>query len=218
MIFQTFKRLLGDGRAWRLVNPNIKALVHALIKPFKDIRRAGYRIVYAPFLTQNRFASDDEKLADVENYENLFGIQPISNILQERQSNAEVQWALRGGQGFGYIEQVMERAGIKIKVIENIPMKDLSNLGAYEYGFTQYGQTVNDDKVQYGASGYKLICNGALYYGENYKEPAVITKWDKVLIIDVINPLTYGQYKTFIDLLLRTKPMEMAALCKITLY
>lgn len=218
MIFQTFKRLLGDGRAWRLVNPNIKALVHALIKPFKDIRRAGYRIVYAPFLTQNRFASDDEKLADVENYENLFGIQPISNILQERQSNAEVQWALRGGQGFGYIEQVMERAGIKVKVIENIPMKDLSNLGAYEYGFTQFGQTVNDDKVQYGASGYKLICNGALYYGENYKEPAVITKWNKVLVIDVINPLTYGQYKTFIDLLLRTKPMEMAALCKITLY
>ena len=136
MMFQTFKRLLGDGRAWRLVNPNIKALVYALIKPFYDIRKAGYRIVYAPFLSHNNYADKDEKLTDVENYEDLFGIQPLSDILSERQANVEVQWALRGGQGFGYIQQVLERAGILSKVIENIPMKDLSNMGAFEYGFT----------------------------------------------------------------------------------
>ena len=218
MLFQTFKRLLGDGRAWRLVNPNIQAFVYAIIKPFEDIRRAGYRIVYAPFLTQNRYASEDELLTDVENYEDLFGIERVSNILSERLANAEAQWVLRGGQGFGYIEQVMARAGIKIKIAENIPMKDLSHDGMFQYGYTQYGQTVNEEKVQYGSSSYKLICNGSIHYGENFDDPAKITRWDKVLIITVINPLTYGQYKTFINLLLRTRPMEYVCLCKLTLY
>ena len=218
MIFQSFKRLLGNGRAWRLVNANISSLVHALIKPFEDIRRSAYRIVYAPFLTSNIYASEDEQLADVENYEELFGIEAISNILKERQANAEVQWALRGGQGFGYIEQVMARAGLQVKVVENIPMKDFGYLGNFKYGYTRYGQTVNDTKVQYGASGYKLICNGALYYGQNYDDPVKITRWDKVLVITVINPMTYGQYKIFMDLLLKTRPAEYVCLCKITLY
>ncbi len=218
MIFQSFKSLLGNGRAWRLVNYNIRALVQALIKPFEDIRRAGYRIVYAPFLTSNLYATEDEQLADVENYEKLFDIEVISDILKERQANAEVQWSLRGGQGFGYIEQVMARAGIQVKVVENIPMKDLTYLGTFEYGYTEYGQTVNDVKVQYGASGYKLICNGALYYGNSYDDPTKITRWDKVLIITVINPMTYGQYKIFMDLLLKVRPAEYVCLCKITLY
>lgn len=218
MIFQSFKSLLGNGRAWRLVNYNIRALVQALIKPFEDIRRAGYRIVYAPFLTSNLYATEEEQLADVENYEKLFDIEVISYILKERQANAEVQWSLRGGQGFGYIEQVMARAGIQVKVVENIPMKDLTYLGTFEYGYTEYGQTVNDVKVQYGASGYKLICNGALYYGNSYDDPAKITRWDKVLIITVINPMTYGQYKIFMDLLLKVRPAEYVCLCKITLY
>ena len=218
MIFQSFKSLLGNGRAWRLVNYNIRALVQALIKPFEDIRRAGYRIVYAPFLTSNLYATEEEQLADVENYEKLFDIEVISDILKERQANAEVQWSLRGGQGFGYIEQVMARAGIQVKVVENIPMKDLTYLGTFEYGYTEYGQTVNDVKVQYGASGYKLICNGALYYGNSYDDPTKITRWDKVLIITVINPMTYGQYKIFMDLLLKVRPAEYVCLCKITLY
>ena len=218
MIFQSFKRLLGSGRAWRLVNPHIKALTCAVIKPFKDIRRSAYRIVYAPFLTQNRYATEEEQLADVENYEELFGIDAISDVLKERQANAEVQWALRGGQGYGYIEQVMARAGLDVKVVENIPKKDLTYLGTFEYGYTQYGQTVNDTKVQYGASGYKLICNGTLSYGTNYDDPAKITRWDKVLIITVINPMTYGQYKIFMDLLLKVRPAEYVCLCKITLY
>ena len=218
MIFQSFKSLLGNGRAWRLVNYNIRALVQALMKPFEDIRRAGYRIVYAPFLTSNLYATEEEQLADVENYEKLFDIEVISDILKERQANAEVQWSLRGGQGFGYIEQVVARAGIQVKVVENIPMKDLTYLGTFEYGYTEYGQTVNDVKVQYGASGYKLICNGALYYGNSYDDPAKITRWDKVLIITVINPMTYGQYKIFMDLLLKVRPAEYVCLCKITLY
>ncbi len=218
MIFQSFKSLLGNGRAWRLVNYNIRALVQALIKPFEDIRRAGYRIVYAPFLTSNLYATEEEQLADVENYEKLFDIEVISDILKERQANAEVQWSLRGGQGFGYIEQVMARAGIQVKVVENIPVKDLTYLGTFEYGYTEYGQTINDVKVQYGASGYKLICNGALYYGNSYDDPAKITRWDKVLIITVINPMTYGQYKIFMDLLLKVRPAEYVCLCKITLY
>ena len=218
MIFQSFKSLLGNGRAWRLVNYNIRALVQALIKPFEDIRRAGYRIVYAPFLTSNLYATEEEQLADVENYEKLFDIEVISDILKERQANAEVQWSLRGGQGFGYIEQVMARAGIQVNVVENIPVKDLTYLGTFEYGYTEYGQTVNDVKVQYGASGYKLICNGALYYGNSYDDPAKITRWDKVLIITVINPMTYGQYKIFMDLLLKVRPAEYVCLCKITLY
>lgn len=218
MIFQSFKSLLGNGRAWRLVNYNIRALVQALIKPFEDIRRAGYRIVYAPFLTSNLYATEEEQLADVENYEKLFDIEVISDILKERQANAEVQWSLRGGQGFGYIQQVMARAGIQVKVVENIPVKDLTYLGTFEYGYTEYGQTINDVKVQYGASGYKLICNGALYYGNSYDDPAKITRWDKVLIITVINPMTYGQYKIFMDLLLKVRPAEYVCLCKITLY
>lgn len=217
-IIRTFKILLGTGRAWRLMGRNIKALSESLCEPFEEIRRAAYRILYAPFLTQNRYATEQEQLDDVENYENQFGLSVISNILSERQANAEAQWALVGGQGFGYIENVLSAAGIKSKIIENIPAEDLSGIGCFQYGEVGYGETVNEQSVQYGASGYVLIANGLINTGETLEDPCKITDWSKVFIIEVLEPITYGQYKTFIDILLKTRPAEMACLAKINLY
>lgn len=218
MIIKIFKLLLGTGRAWRLMGDNIKALSEAVCEPFNEIRRAAYRILYAPFLTQNRYATAQEKLDDVENYEKQFGLTTISNVLIERQANAEVQWALVGGQGFGYIENVLAAAGINAKIIENIPAKDLTGIGGFEYGEVQYGETVNEHVVQYGASGYVLIANGLINTGETIEDPCKITDWSKVFIVEVLEPITYGQYQTFINILLKTRPAEMACLAKVNLY
>lgn len=218
MIIKIFKLLLGTGRAWRLMGDNIKAFSEALCEPFEDIRRAAYRILYAPFLTQNKYATTQEQLDDVENYEKQFGLTTISNILSERQANTEVQWALVGGQGFGYIENVLAAAGIEVKIIENIPVKDLTGIGCFQYGEVQFGETVNENVVQYGASGYVLIANGLINTGETIEDPCKITDWNKVFIVEVLNPITYGQYKTFIDILLKTRPAEMACLAKVNLY
>lgn len=218
MIIKTFKVLLGTGRAWRLVGDNIKALSEALCEPFDEIRRAAYRILYAPFLTQNKYATEQEKLDDVENYETQFGLKTISNVLSERQANVEVQWSLVGGQGFGYIENVLAAAGIKAKIIENIPAKNLTGIGCFQYGEIQYGETVNELGAQYGASGYVLIANGLINTGNMIEDPCVITDWSKVFIVEVLEPITYGQYNIFIDILLKTRPGEMACLAKVNLY
>lgn len=218
MIIKVFKILLGSGRAWRVMGDNIKALLEALCEPFEDVRRTAYRILYAPFLTQNKYATEQEKLDDVENYEKQFGLTTISSVLSERQANAEAQWALVGGQGFGYIENVLAAAGIKAKIIENIPAKDLTGIGCFQYGEVQFGETVNEYPVQYGASGYVLIANGLMNTGETIEDPCVITDWSKVFIIEILEPITYGQYQTFIDILLKTRPAEMACLAKVNLY
>jgi len=218
MIIKIFKKLLGSGRAWRLMGDNIKALSEALCEPFDEIRRAAYRILYAPFLTQNKYATAQEKLDDVENYEKQFGVTTISNVLSERQANAEVQWALVGGQGFGYIENVLAAAGIKVKIIENIPVKDLTGIGCFQYGEVQFCETVNEHVVQYGASGYVLLANGLINTGETIEDPCLITDWSKVFIVEVLEPITYGQYNTFINILLKIRPAEMACLVKVNLY
>lgn len=217
IFFQVFKNLLGTGRAWRLVGDIISALIAALASPFEEIRRQVYRILYCPFLGEHPYATEEEQLSDTENYEAQFGIAAISDVLSERQSNVLVQWALVGGQGFKYIEDVLARAGIQAHIIENLPVKDLSFIGAHEYGFTQYGQSINDVPVQYGGSGYILIGNGLILDKNTLHDPVKITDWSKVFIIEVENTLSYGQYELFINTLLRVKPGDLACLAKLRL-
>lgn len=218
MLFQVFKNLLGTGRIWRLTGHVINALSHALMKPFEEIRRMGYRILYCPFLGDFIYAHESEQLNDVENYEKQFNITPVSDVLAERQKNILTQWALVGGQSFKYIEDVLYRAGINAHIKENLPIKDLRYLGAFEYGNTQYGSVVNDTRVKYGSSGYILIGNGTLNNKSTLLDPVLITDWGNVFIIEVENTLTYGQYKIFIETLLKIKPAHLACLAKLKLY
>ena len=102
-------------------------------------------------------------------------------------------------------------------IIENLPVKDLSFIGAHEYGYTQYGQSINDVPVQYGGSGYILIGNGLILDKDTLHDPVKITDWSKVFIIEVENTLSYGQYELFINTLLRVKPGDLACLAKLKL-
>ena len=212
-----FKLLLGNGRAWRLMSKNIEALTYALVNVFDEIKRSANRIMYAPFLGDNPYANEDEAAADTENYERMFGLEPVSSSLTEREKNAASQWAMTGGQGIGYIESVLMLAGINAKIIENIPAKNLKALGAFEYGHRAYGAKVNGKSIEYGASGYKVIGNGTINNAGVLCDPVKITDWQKVFIVEVTDTLTYGQYKILTDKILQTKPGETTALVKVKL-
>lgn len=218
MIFNSFKTLLGNGRAWRLIEKNINDFIKSLLKPVEEIRRQGYRIAFLPFIGSNKYSIESERMSDLENYENLFGISASSKTIEEREQNAIVQWALIGGQSWRYIRNVLIQAGFNPKVIENIPAQDLSLLGSVVYNEAQYNETFSDEIVQYGGSSYIQIGNGNLRYNDQFNDPVQINNWQDVLIIDILDPITYGQYETFIDLVLTTKPAQSVVLAKVTYY
>lgn len=225
MIIDSFKTLLGSGRAWRLTGRNIKIFVQSIVTPMEQIRKAGYRIVYAPFLTQNIYADAENQLIDLENYEELFGVENSNNkTLKERQEQCEAQWSLVGGQGWQYIENVLKNAGLNCHVRENIPAVDVAKNGMLAYSSTvnealiQYGSTVNEEPLQYGGWSYRLIGNGDLNISDMTKDPVSVEDYSECFFIEFEKPLTSGQYDNFVKLLLQIKPAQLGVLVKAVIY
>lgn len=225
MLIHTFKQLLGSGRAWRLTSPVIRTFSEAFVEVYEKLRIFGKRLAFTPFLTQNIYVPEDEKEDDCENYEELFGIENIENkTLEERQQQAEAQWGLSGGQGWKYLENVFNNAGLKCKVIENIPVKDLGKQGYLTFGSTvggkrvQYGGTINEKSVQYGGWKYRLVANGDLNIEGINKDPVKVIDYSKAVLIEFLEPVTSGKYDNFVKLFLQIKPAEVIALVKVNIY
>lgn len=225
MIINSFKTLLGNGRAWRLKGQNITAFSKALFFPFEQLRKAGYRLAFVPFLTQNVYADNENKRIDLENYEELFGLNVTNNkSITERQEQCEAQWSLVGGQGWGYIENVLKSAGLNCRVRENLPPIDVIKSGLISYSTTinnapvQYGSTANDEPLQYGGWSYRLVANGDLNISGQTLDPVEVKNYANCFFIEFETPVTSGQYDNFINLLLQIKPAHLGVLIKVIIY
>lgn len=214
MILQSFKRLLGNGRAWLLNAPGIQETIQAFLKPVYDLWNNGYRIALTPFPTQNQYNNDLE--SDLSAFEDQFGINNPSTVKNERAGQIEAQWGMVGGQGYQYIEKVLKSAGLPVKVIENLPVQNFNIAGRIQYGNIGYGETIEGSIVQYGEmTSYKLIGNGVLNItGTNY-DPVIINNCKYAFIIKCISPLTAAQYEILVNIILQIKPLQTVCLVKI---
>ena len=138
-LYISFKKLLGNGRAFRLIAPNIDAVVKSFLFVFENLVRIFYRIAFLPFPYQDSYATKTEKENDVANFEKQFNVFTSETDLERRSKNIEMQWALIGSQGFGSLERKLNEAGLNLKVKENLPNEDLVAKELLEYGNIGYG-------------------------------------------------------------------------------
>ena len=241
-LFKSFKILLGNGRAFNLQSPNIQNISKSLLKPLEELIRVFHRIALTIFPSENNYYSNyNEKLKDISNLENQFGIDPSNKAtIEERSKNIEAQFGIVGGQSWKYLQNSIQNIGINARVIENIPARDLLSENIMQYGLKQYdSKDINGlQYAMYGKSGYLMLGNGSIQIKELIKENKetetnkqkykIINK-DPITIIDNTNlflvenikggaiKITAGQLNLLIDLILRIKPLEQVALLNIIL-
>lgn len=216
-LFKTFKILLGNGRAFNLLNKNINNFSRSLLKPMEELIRIFYKIAFAPFPAQNHYNNASEKLQDIINFEKQFELNTTRATLQERAQNIEAQFGLIGGQGWEYLQKVIQNAGINARIVENIPINNLLSENIIKYGLHQY----NSELAMYGKSGFITIGNGILQIEKDITDPVIITNNKSLFLLEHKNGgtlnLTGGQYDILIDLILRIKPLQMVALLNINI-
>jgi hypothetical protein len=257
-LFTTFKLLLGKGRAFNLQEPNVQNVSKAFLKPFEELARIFHKIAFTPFPSENTYNKDNtnptfnpqhstfnneqsELVQDIDNFETQFGIDKNNRAtIQERAKNVEAQFGLVGGQSFTYLQQNLRNAGIDVRVVENIPTKDLLSNNIVQYGLIQYNMNDEDEDhkqyAMYGKSGFLMIGNGLLQikeYNETTETEEIVNKdpvsIDKnnveslshLFLIEktgggTIN-LTAGQLDILIDLVLRIKPANTVALINLSM-
>jgi len=207
MILESFKTLLGNGRAWLLRSDNIQNVIQSLLKPMYDLREIGKRISFTPFPTKNFNAYNIEN--DLTNWENQFDISTPSTVIKERALRIETQWGMIGGQGYKYIENALISAGLPVRIIENLPLLDVSSSDRVQYGNNQFGAG-----FEYGQSGYKVIGNGTLNIEGTIKDPVILNNSKSTFFIECSSVLTGTQYEILVDILLRTKPLQTVCIIK----
>ncbi len=240
-LFNTFKILLGNGRAFNLQSSNIQNISKSILKPFEELIRVFHRIALTAFPSENNYYSNNnEKLEDIKNLENQFNID--SNLtnsnnnkaaIEERAKNLEAQFGIVGGQSRKYLQTSIQNIGIDARVVENIPARDLLSENIMQYGLKQY-DAKDENGLQYamyGKSGYLLLGNGTIQIKEfdeesnKYKivnkDPITIVGNTNLFLIENINggpiKITAGQLNLLIYLILRIKPLEQVALLNIVL-
>lgn len=233
-LFKSFKLLLGNGRAFNLQGLNIQNISKSFLKAFEDLIRVFHRIELTTFPSQNTYLTDEEKIQDINNLENQFDINPSDKTtIEEKAKNIEAQFGIVGGQSWKYLQNSIQNIGINIRVVENIPTKDLLSENIMQYGLKQYdAKDINGTQyAMYGKSGYLVIGNGTLQIKEFNEETNsyIITNKDPITIINNLNlfviedinggpvKITSGQLNLLTDLILRIKPLQQVALLNMTL-
>jgi hypothetical protein len=240
-LFTTFKLLLGKGRAFNLQEKNIQNVSKSFLKPFEDLIRIFHKIAFTPFPSNNTYNNSEELTQDIDNFETQFNLEPNSRAtIKERAKNIEMQFGLVGGQSFEYLQHNLRNAGLDVRVVENMPPKNILSENIVQYGIIQYNANNEDEdhkqRAMYGKSGFLLIGNGILQVKEYdeiqereiivNKDPVAIDKEDinnlnHLFLIEKTNggtiDLTTGQLDILIDLILRIKPADMVALINMNI-
>ena len=104
--------------------------------------------------------------------------------IEERAANVEGQWSIfAGGQNYKQIELILQKKGLPIRVIENIP---------------QY----------YSLYGSRTIGNGFIQTKEGKIDPIVITNKKHTFVVQADDFLTDSQIETLIDTVVKNKPAQ----------
>jgi hypothetical protein len=113
----TFKKLLGKGRAWLTPKGFTEDVLNLFAYPFEVVKDVLIKLKLTHFPVT--YTNENNIL----NGEELFKITDIEGkTLTERAATVEAQWSIFGGcQNYKQIELILQRKGLPVRVIENIP-------------------------------------------------------------------------------------------------
>lgn len=175
----TLKKLLGKGRAWRTPKGFMSDFLDLVASPFAEIKN---RIINFKF---THFPTVVVDVINIENGEELFGLDVDPEMdIEERAANVEGQWSIfAGGQNYKQIELILQKKGLPVRVIENIP-------------------------EHYSLYGSRTIGNGFIQTKEGKIDPIVITSKKHTFVVQADDFLTDSQIETLIDTVVKNKPAQ----------
>jgi len=238
----TFKKLLGNGRAFRTPKGFTDEFYDLFISPFVELKNKVLFLKYTHFPTKNIL------LDDIKNGEELFGLTDLENeTLEQRAANVETQWGiLNGSLNWKPLQDALNRLAINVKVVENVPPKAV-NIGSLSlYGNYQYNETLEEtnDTVRYGENASRIIGNGILeldgtkidpcnvqnkgisQYGsygygaydssiDSYIQYGIKGGSANCFFITSNEPITSKQYELLTKIVLQKKPAHTVAICDL---
>lgn len=177
-----FKKLLGKGRAFRTPVGFMSDFLDLLVSPLVDVKERLLNIKFTHFPTVNV----DEN--DIVNGEELFGIKDTAGkTLDERAANVESQWSsFAGCQTFKQIENILQKKGYNVRVIENIPP-----------GYNTYGG--------------RLIGNGFIQTNNGKSDPITIKNGKYSFIVQSDNYFDENEFQKIVEDIAKNKPAHNGA-------
>lgn len=177
-----FKKLLGKGRAFRTPVGFMSDFLDLLVSPLVDVKERLLNIKFTHFPTVNV----DEN--DIVNGEELFGIKDTAGkTLEERAANVESQWSsFAGCQTFKQIENILQKKGYNVRVIENIPP-----------GYNTYGG--------------RLIGNGFIQTNSGKSDPITIKNGKYSFIVQSDNYFDENEFQKIVEDIAKNKPAHNGA-------
>lgn len=177
-----FKKLLGKGRAFRTPVGFMSDFLDLLVSPLVDVKERLLNIKFTHFPTVNV----DEN--DIVNGEELFGIKDTTGkTLEERAANVESQWSsFAGCQTFKQIENILQKKGYNVRVIENIPP-----------GYNTYGG--------------RLIGNGFVQTNSGKSDPITIKNGKYSFIVQSDNYFDENEFQKIVEDIAKNKPAHNGA-------
>ena len=177
-----FKKLLGKGRAFRTPVGFMSDFLDLLVSPLVDVKERLLNIKFTHFPTVNV----DEN--DIVNGEELFGIKDTTGkSLEERAANVESQWSsFAGCQTFKQIENILQKKGYNVRVIENIPP-----------GYNTYGG--------------RLIGNGFIQTNSGKSDPITIKNGKYSFIVQSDNYFDENEFQKIVEDIAKNKPAHNGA-------
>lgn len=209
MIFKTFKKLLGNGRAWRMpigfTSDFYDIIANSLNDVFKQIKNLKFTHFPTIFF--------DEK--NIKNDEELFNNYNDGLSDEERAALTESNWAmLNGNLHYKELQNALKNAGFNIRIVENyLNSTDYAN--NFAYGTAVFGQSKNGKMTQYGGNPARLIGNGQLRIGEQATDPIRLTDGKNSFFVYGDFTPTETEWQTITNIILQVKPAQSVAICLI---
>lgn len=209
MIFKTFKKLLGNGRAWRTP--------FGFTAEFLDILAQPVNVIYQRIknLKLTHFPTLFFDVNNIKNDEELFGEYPLFASDYERAEYTERNWAmLNGNLHYKELQNALKNAGFNIRIVENyLNSTDYAN--NFAYGTAVFGQSKNGKMTQYGGNPARLIGNGQLRIGEQATDPIRLTNGKNSFFVYGDFTPTETEWQTITNIILQIKPAQSVAICLI---
>lgn len=210
MIFKSFIKNLGNGRAWLTPIGFTEDFLRLLVSPIEKIYSDFKKLKFAHFTTKTLDKTH------IELGEELFSLTDKSQNLQQRAKEVEAQWGLLSGNlNYKNLETFLQNAGYEVYVSENTEELDLGQ--GINYNTISYNGSFDDKPAQYGGVSSRVIGNGFLDVKGKMKDPVIFNNGKHTIKIKGYFDPTTDEWEKIEQIILSFKSASTVVVCDIAL-